>query len=175
MKQRIFFSLICACLVTILSVYPSTVVLADKPVRWDTDWVIDNPVWATCPDGAAISEYTTFHIDVVEFLDKNGNRMRMVEQFRLVEGGITLVGTDSFLPWKVEADNQTYYGDPITLAVGIYNAGLLTLPGYGRVTQMTGRWVFTPNPEDPEGPWILIFQSGKFEINLDAICAYFGH
>ena len=173
MKQKIFFSLFCAALVALMSLFPSTFALANKPDQWGYDFLIDNPNWAKCPDGAVIGEYTTFHSEVVGFWDSEGNWVRMSEHIRITDGGLYHEGTDSFLPWKVETDHIVSYGDPMTKWVAEWNSGLLTLPGYGRVTQLTGRWIGEWDPATEQ--WNITFQSGKYEINYDAICAYFGH
>ncbi len=173
MKLKLFITLLSAFVVGITSIFPSTVVLASTQTRWGEDYIVDNPEWGVCLDGAVFSEHTIFHIEYVERLDKDGNPYRLTQKFRYVEGGLTLQGENIFIPWKVERDMTTDYDYPAdTKWKGVFNSALLTLPGYGKVVHWTGVWVAAP---DSNGNFVLVHQSGQFWIDMDAICAYFGH
>lgn len=92
----------------------------------------------------------------------------------MTEGGITDTTNGTFIPYKGEVDKAMADGtyDVATWVKTVWNVGFLTLPGYGRVVHWTGHWVFEG---DGKGNLNLIFQSGKYDFDYAAICAYLGH
>ncbi len=176
MNRKIFFTLLCICLIAVTSLVPSTMALALTKTPFSSDFPFDTPVWTTCSDGAVISEHLMIHVDDVPFVDDDGNIHQWMQTV-LVEGGLTDTSSGAFLPYKHEKDKGITNGNYYAPTEGQYmkvewHISLLTLPGYGRVYHWTGHWVYKV---DSQGMWNVVFQSSEVKINYDAVCTYFGH
>lgn len=172
MKLKRFTYLICAILVAVLSLFPTTPVSANskETETFYVDWYEE---LGTCNDGSTIVDSEVLTYNRTYYLDNNGELVKIIDHINGDAMVYVKEKPELFLKADPFGSMSTFYFEPefkVTASGSIYR---LTIPGYGNIFSGIGRsiWEFTDS-----GP-VMTFARGnwtpKAEI-VDNLCTYFG-
>jgi hypothetical protein len=173
MKLKRFAYLICAILVTALSLFPNTTADANSkiPNPFTVDWYEE---LGTCNDGSTIVDSEVITFDEMIYVDNNGEWVKAIDHISV--NAMIYVKEKPELVLKVDPFKSMaiIYFTPEFTAIQSGSTYKLTIPGLGRVFSATGRGVYN---FDDSGNYYAVWQRGNWTPKPDVVnslCTYFG-